>query len=39
VRLELVDGLLSVPFDGSVAADSRWRGFGRWTERLVAAFR
>ncbi|WP_051386256.1 deoxyguanosinetriphosphate triphosphohydrolase family protein [Actinokineospora inagensis] len=37
VRAELVDDLLSVPFDGSVAAE---RAFGRfssgWTARLVA---
>ncbi|HEX4704246.1 MAG TPA: dNTP triphosphohydrolase [Pseudonocardiaceae bacterium] len=37
VRVELVDGLLSVPFDGSVAAEQSLARFaGRWTERLVA---
>jgi dGTPase len=37
VRVELVDGLLAVPFDGSVAAEQSLARFSaRWTERLVA---
>jgi dGTPase len=36
VRVELVDGLLSVPFDGSVAAEQSLARFSaRWTARLV----
>jgi dGTPase len=36
VRVELVDGLLAVPFDGSVAAEQSLARFSaRWTERLV----
>jgi dGTPase len=36
VRVELVDGLLAVPFDGSVAAEQSVARFSaRWTERLV----
>jgi dGTPase len=38
VRAELVDGLLSVPFDGSVEAEQAVAGFSaRWTRRLVDA--
>jgi len=38
VRTELVDGLLSVPFDGSVEAEQAVAGFSsRWTRRLVDA--
>ncbi|KAA2261672.1 dNTP triphosphohydrolase [Solihabitans fulvus] len=37
VRAELVDGLLAVPFDGSVEAEQTVAGFSaRWTGRLVA---
>ncbi len=37
VRAELVDGLLAVPFDGSVAAEQALARFSsRWTARLVA---
>jgi dGTPase len=37
VRVDLVDGLLSVPFDGSVAAEQSLARFSaRWTERLVS---
>ncbi|HEX5406072.1 MAG TPA: dNTP triphosphohydrolase [Pseudonocardiaceae bacterium] len=37
VRVELVDGLLAVPFDGSVAAEQSLARFSAgWTERLVA---
>jgi len=40
VRVELVDGLLAVPFDGSVAAEQSLARFSaRWTERLVAGVR
>ncbi|MFI9818796.1 deoxyguanosinetriphosphate triphosphohydrolase family protein [Saccharothrix variisporea] len=36
VRSELVDGLLAVPFDGSVEAEQAVAGFSaRWTRRLV----
>jgi len=36
VRAELVDGLLAVPFDGSVEAEQAVAGFSaRWTRRLV----
>jgi dGTPase len=36
VRVELVDGLLAVPFDGSVAAEQALARFSaRWTARLV----
>jgi dGTPase len=36
VRKELVDGLLAVPFDGSIEAEQSVAGFsGRWTRRLV----
>jgi dGTPase len=38
VRVELVDGLLATPFDGSVEAEQRVAGFSaRWTRRLVDA--
>ncbi|QFZ22006.1 deoxyguanosinetriphosphate triphosphohydrolase family protein [Saccharothrix syringae] len=38
VRAELVDGLLAVPFDGSVEAEQAVAGFSaRWTRRLVDA--
>ncbi|CAL9403306.1 Deoxyguanosinetriphosphate triphosphohydrolase-like protein [Actinosynnema sp. ALI-1.44] len=38
VRSELVDGLLAVPFDGSVEAEQAVAGFSsRWTRRLVDA--
>ncbi|ONI90842.1 phosphodiesterase [Saccharothrix sp. ALI-22-I] len=38
VRAELVDGLLAVPFDGSVEAEQSVAGFSsRWTRRLVDA--
>lgn len=37
VRGDLVDGLLAVPFDGSVAAEQAVAGFSaRWTARLIA---
>ena len=37
VRAELVDGLLSIPFDGSMAAERAVAEFSaRWTSRLVA---
>jgi dGTPase len=40
VRVELVDGLLAVPFDGSVAAEQALARFSaRWTDRLVAGVR
>ena len=40
VRVELVDGLLAVPFDGSVAAEQSLARFtARWTARLVAGVR
>ncbi|GAA3857382.1 dNTP triphosphohydrolase [Saccharothrix violaceirubra] len=40
VRSELVDGLLAVPFDGSVEAERAVAGFSaRWTRRLVDAVR
>jgi dGTPase len=36
VKVELVDGLLAVPFDGSVTAEQALARFaGRWTARLV----
>jgi len=38
VRSELVDGLLAVPFDGSVEAEQAVAGFSaKWTRRLVDA--
>jgi dGTPase len=38
VRLELVDGLLAAPFDGSIEAEQGVSGFSaRWTRRLVDA--
>jgi dGTPase len=38
VSKELVDGLLAVPFDGSVEAEQEVAGFSaRWTRRLVDA--
>jgi dGTPase len=38
VRAELVDGLLSVPFDGSLEAESQVAAFSAmWTKRLVDA--
>jgi len=38
VRAELVDGLLAIPFDGSVEAEQAVAGFSaRWTRRLVDA--
>jgi dGTPase len=38
VRAELVDGLLSVPFDGSLAAEARVAAFSAtWTSRLVSS--
>ncbi|WP_219414460.1 deoxyguanosinetriphosphate triphosphohydrolase family protein [Pseudonocardia nigra] len=40
VREELVDGLLAVPFDGSMAAERAVAEFSaRWTARLVAGVR
>ena len=40
VREELVDGLLAVPFDGSMAAERTVAEFSaRWTARLVAGVR
>jgi dGTPase len=40
VRDELVDGLLAVPFDGSMAAERAVAEFSaRWTARLVAGVR
>ena len=40
VRAELVDGLLAVPFDGSVEAEQSVAGFStRWTRRLVDGVR
>jgi len=37
VRADLVDGLLAVPFDGSVAAEQAVAAFSaRWTARLIA---
>ncbi|MCP2169474.1 deoxyguanosinetriphosphate triphosphohydrolase family protein [Goodfellowiella coeruleoviolacea] len=40
VRAELVDGLLAVPFDGSVETEQAVAGFSaRWTVRLVDAVR
>lgn len=40
VRVELVDGLLAVPFDGSVAAEQALARFtARWTARLVTGVR
>ena len=38
VRVELVDGLLAAPFDGSIEAEQYVGGFSaRWTRRLVDA--
>jgi dGTPase len=38
VRVEVVDGLLAAPFDGSVEAEQYVAGFSaRWTRRLVDA--
>ncbi|WP_238009744.1 dNTP triphosphohydrolase [Dactylosporangium sp. AC04546] len=38
VRLELVDGLLAVPFDGSIDSEQTVAGFSsRWTRRLIDA--
>jgi dGTPase len=40
VRAELVDGLLAVPFDGSMAAERAVAEFSaRWTSRLVGGIR
>lgn len=40
VRVELVEGLLAVPFDGSVAAEQALARFtARWTARLVDGVR
>ncbi|MBV9844477.1 MAG: dNTP triphosphohydrolase [Kutzneria sp.] len=40
VRAELVDGLLSVPFDGSIEAERSLAGFSsRWTTRLIDGVR
>ncbi|MEV4756618.1 dGTP triphosphohydrolase [Micromonospora sp. NPDC049559] len=38
VRVELVDGLLAAPFDGSIESEQRVAGFSaRWTRRFVEA--